>query len=573
MDTAAPVLLDTRVVDGALVLTYNEPVGRSIMAVPNDDFAVTVDGLRVDENNAYFGRTAGDYTVTIPLAPQYRTIGKHDVVVYNSRDLVYANGSAGNKNPLIKTSYEIKTGVAPTVVSITPVQDDFNSFVVKFSEPVHDAKVTVKKGNTEFFDTVVTTGPAKTVVVHVPLASSTAFGTNGVTNLYEAGESSVSLSVAVAGYEDSDHIVGAKYTNTVTLSKDSHNPTVPNQYANYLSYGWMHEGRINVAFDRGLTSVDATKITVVDKNGISRTLDKDEVEINSVNTNIVSIKLVDYYHHDLSREELEALAPFTVKFEAGAVALGTNYDEYNHIFTSSIANKELTTKVLPTPSEAFKAVEAVDYVSDVILNSYGQYVIKVGYNTTMGASAANLANYSLDGDAMPAGTKISMDGANRVVTITFADETFANTIQKKLVISKNVLTADGSIVVGKLATKEAYQSQLLTLTDNVKPVLVGAAYGSTSTNPLTGAVTTNQIRLTFSESLTGVYDGDDFAVSVNGASKHIESATISGNTVTLTVEPINVKENSADVRITDNDITDLAGNTIIPGQTATAAKK
>src|SRR5699024_6814754 len=223
----------------------------------------------------------------------------------------------------------------------------------------------------------------------------------------------------------------------------------------------LNRGQQGVDYTQA-TVADQSKITVKDAEGITRTIANAAVE-----NEILTIEVAD--------SDLLELAPFTVDFEEGALEVETDkvlvpsleYEEGD--YTNSLYNDKFSTIVNAPVDSGYKSVEAVKSVTaDAEVDAekgYNVNTITVQYSEEMGASATNISNYSFDGEALPEGSKATMDTTNNVVTITLPNETFAEDYQQKLVISDDVLTAKGEHVVGNIATNEEYHSELLTFED------------------------------------------------------------------------------------------------------------
>ncbi|WJY26450.1 Ig-like domain-containing protein [Sporosarcina trichiuri] len=580
-DYNAPKLLNASLnAANKLVLTFDEPV-----KAVEDDFKVTVDGQPVDVTAS---TNVLDYSVVsdTALSGDKIKVGTHNVVVYNARDLVENNGNGGNKTAIAKQSYTVKEGVAPYVTDVKPL--DFNSFRVYFSEPVTDAKVVVKKGTAEFYNQVDSTEEKTYVDVHLPLSTSLKNGAaqGALTHLYEEGDNSVNVSLTVSDFKDEDQLFGEKYTSTLNLKRDANTPKAVGQAKNSIS-----GNSLMIALNRtGITVADYSKITVKDKDGVTRTLLTEEAGA-SVTSSTLSLVLDNGEGAAITNTELEKMAPFTVNFAAGALEIDTDQVDVASIdyiageFTNTLKNTSFSTNVNKSGETGYKAVEAVANEGVSIANSVekGSLVntITVNYKEKMGPSAGNLSNYTLDGDSFPAGSTITMDGSNKKVTITIPKETFTKDVQHKLVISDNVLTEKGEHVVGNIATKEVFMSQLLEIKDNVAPTLQSATFVLSTEEDKT----TDTIELTFSENVNGTsisnenfvviaHDGTELKATVADIEETGKKATLKladdksvniSQAVKVKVVPKSETESKVDQVITDNN-----GNLLMSGTVVTA---
>lgn len=549
-DTAVPQLVKAeKTASNFLKLTFNEPVTAGLTA--------TVDGVSVAL--AAPSTTIGDYTVqsAAALPADLRTAGVHNVSVYNATDVAAPNSNSKN---ILTGSFQV-TGdtTPPAVVEVKQVSTSDRAFDIKFSEAVtfDPSKLVIKKGNFTFpavdgvnspgytlsylaADKVTPATVSTATYVRVTFgADSTAFANN----LYGTSENSVNLEVTVENYKDGVNLVGAKDTKTVALAKNLGAPKVASKYDNSIQgtidnvSGNGTNGYLAVKFDKAIGTPVSSKIVVTDKDGITRTATAtlDAADATNKTVKLVITNLTD-------RDDLEAKAPFNVSFAAGAVKA-----------TNNIENTAFSTQVEKSSNIVAPVVEAVAGAS--VTNN----VVTVTYNTAVDASAVNLANYTLDGVAFPAGTTISINGANTVVTITLPEGYTNRNITKLFEISKNVKTANGSVVVGSVATKAPY-STMLSFTDNTKPVLTGAKFLVTSNTD----TASSKIKLSFSEkvSIGGVDPTKDFDVTVNGSAatvSQVQDGTAGDEYLTLvTNAPINL---SQPVVITVNGVT--ATNTVV----------
>lgn len=603
-DYDAPKLLKVALnADNKLVLTFDEPIfDDSTAGYPtNEQFKVTVDGTPVAMDTPSTTPLVYTVTSTDPLPAEALEKGVHNVVVYNARDLVENNGAGGNKAAILRGSYEIADSVdeEPVVEAIVPI--DFNSFYVVFSEEVTDAKVIVTKGTTEFYNSTISSTLVPKVgnaaVVHLPVTASSA--KDGITPLYAKDAMSTNIAITVKDYKaTASGLLGKQYSGTLTLERDDLLPKAAGDSYNSIDAA----GHLQVVFNRENIQLDATKITVLDKDGISRVIDETTALASVVGTNDAVNIVLKKGLATMTEQDLKDLAPFTVSFAPGALKVDTDKvdvksDKLVHgdelyvptlsspavpgevVYTNSLENIAHSTKVIDKEADehAYKAVEAVDTVT--VANN----VITITYKEEMAVSATQIANYTLDGEAMPAGTKIAMDGENKVVTITLPEGTFAKNVQKKLVISDKVMTKAGSYVVGNLSTKETYMSDLLAFTDNTKPVLEKAQFVVSDTSDTT-IKTTDTIRLTFSENVTGTADAKNFviiahdgteitatqAVAADGTGKVVDLTLASDVNMSQVVKVKVVPESESGKA---QALTDLEGNTLAEGIIVTVSGK
>ena len=191
-------------------------------------------------------------------------------------------------------------------------------------------------------------------------------------------------------------------------------------------------------------------------------------------------------------------------------------------------------------------------------------------NADMTDSATTVANYTLDGKELPAGTTIEFFGDKKKVIITLPKESVAKTTQGSLQISTNVVNKAGQKVAN--ASGDAINT-FVALTDNVKPVLKSGKFLDADDNKLA-----TQVELTFSENVT-VGNVDDYEFIVNGAkvtatgiafTAGSDKATVTFASEINVVQALSVKVLPADDQ-TDKamDTVDAATNKLTEGTTIT----
>lgn len=534
-----------------LVLVFNEPI-------------TAITGLKVDDTNVSIGSPTysvdtGDYTVVVPGVlsnPALSTLGNHSVVVYGAADTAQkVTTLAPNTATVLSGSYTVSTDtVKPTVVSIKPVPTNpSRAFDIEFSEPVTVAsaaelELEIKKGTFVFGDdpsvtnadhyTVTRLGNTKTYrVVFIPNTAAT-----NVNPLYGQNEGSVPLSVKVKGYKDLANNVGNEYTGAVTLGKDLVGPAVKDGLENRL----QSTNELVVKFNKtilttGLTtgSVDVNKIKVTDKDGIERTVATAAIQ----NNDEVLLTLTGSW----GATELSDKAPYTVTVSAGAVQ---SVDEVKNAQTVATIKPH----VASTAVEVFggSITPANTPVDGVVVNT-----IAINYGKAMGATAFDLANYSLDNVKLNtiAGAKITANNANSIATITLP-EGYTKAVNTKLLeISTNVKTAQGAGIVNNINDKQAYVHVTpLSFIDNAQPVLQKAEY---LVSNATNQTETKRIKLTFSEAVTGG-DTDDLTIKVGNATKAYTGVTVASgepNALIVTLTEDLALTNAATITVNEHTAT------------------
>lgn len=535
----APQLVELKFVAGSNAGKFEATFDR-----PVDNLATTlvkIDGLALADKTFDLKGNAnpGNYTYEVDIASgaEYNLaskVGKHEVVIFDVAETAVNNPAV---NTTINTSYEVVADVtAPVVKGIEAV--NANKFFVEFSEAVKlDAvkknSITVKKGNLTFPTVDATTVTshnstnAETYVsgleyrggkpgVYVVVNATNATGT--ANPLYKDNESTVTLDVTVENFKDNVDLLGTKYNSTVTLSKGTATPKVEKSVVASV------DKSLEVLFDEKLFGAPtATNLVVKDKDGvIVPTADVTSVTLEDAITNdtntytgqVVKIALATQY---------QDRAPYTVTFKEDAVKYAVDSSTIAGYSVEANGNKALDVTV-GKASDSNAKYHAFN--GSVALDSLlGKNVIKVDYGTEMDAATSrDIRNYTLDGKALPTGTKLDFYSDKKVVILTLPEETITRTTSYKFSINPAVKTEKGQSVVKDLQTLVAFD-QTLVLTDNVRPTLAGAEYLVGSTN----ATTSDEIIVKFSENIANtasVIAGTDFSVIVNGntiAVDHIQN--------------------------------------------------
>jgi trimeric autotransporter adhesin len=489
-DLTAPRIQNVQHVNSDNIqLTFDEPV--------QSGFSVTIDGQAATVSSV--SNTINDYSAMIRIPDVGNSLGTHQVNVYNATDL---STPTGNKASLLNASYTISTDTtAPAVKEIKQDPTDDRKFVITLTEsvqPMDLTKLVLKKGNYVFGAGAGPVGGNTTfTATHTGDKVFVTFSGDAVSplNALYGNDNSATISVQLEGHKDFAGLVGSKYNSSFTMYKDVNAPTVSNQYENYLK----DTSKLVLFFNKGLQgSLDVSKLRVTDKTGLNRT-----VSNATVSGNLITLTLEGL----TDRDQLESKAGYTVSFSAGAV------QGSNHVW-----NNAFSTVVHPTRGVVTPVVEALTPEKVKVTNN----VITIEYNTAMDtASANNLSNYTLDNGAFPYNSTISIDGSNKIVTITLPEGYTNANISKLLTISKNVKASDGSVLVGNIATKEAFTTQVA-ITDNVKPSFVSAKF---LVDDIDTSSNSKEIKITFSENLKNPLAAeisDDLKVLINGVEQEIE---------------------------------------------------
>jgi len=575
--TTAPKIVESTYNGTSLQLKFDRPVGTSVTLIKVDGVALNSKSLVAVDDDA-----PGNYVYTVSLTDAEQKlagkVGTHEVVIF---DLVDTKSVLPNKASVATSTYTVtQDAEAPFVKAVKAL--NANKFFIELSESgttVTNASFTIKKGNYTFavggnntqLAADASSGSEKNKVYYEAgtldgkpgyYVVITEPGTGELNPLYGKDENSVTLNVTFENYKDSSNFIGAKYEGTVTLSKDTNKPQVDKTNIDTANK------KLLVDFNGDLSAAPSTSdIVVRNKDGVIIT--PTSVGLGSSDRSVVEITLSDV------KDE-----PYTVEFKEGKIQYAVVKNSVVGYNLNTNKNDAFTVTVKSTANNFFKYVEFTANGTAPTVVTGAKNVIEIKYGVEMGTSALDVANYSLDGKPLPTGTKIDFFGDKKTVRITLPEGTFVTTTSYKLTIKTDVMTKDGVRIVGDLQTKTPYET-VLTLTDNVKPVLQEVKYlivNDTDT-------TTKKLLVKFSEVLkSGVnFDTDDFKVTVQGSTQAIASiSNLKADDEYLVIElsnTVNVNQ-SATIEIvpegpsnTAITVVDLADNKATGSATATSTTK
>lgn len=544
-DSTAPTLKSVEYNGTNVVATFSEPV----TSAGN----IRVDGATVTLGSAVED-VAGNYQYVLTSAPT--TAGTHDVVISQIKD------SNNNETGTQKGSYTIvENAAAPAVSKVEALTS--NSFKVTFDKAIAGttaanavSNLVVKKGSNTLLASRVN-GVLATDKKSITYTVSTS--TTDEVKLYGDNETTANLTVSFDGYKDANGLLGAAYSGNVTLSKDAKAPALLSK--NLVSVDSTNKV-VTLTFDEAVDAVTAKAAAIVIK--------KDGIVQSSMAKPTVA---------DVSADTTERTVTLTF---AAALADG----DYELVLPKGLVqDKELNDSV--SDSISFKISSAVSYfVPSVAAPSASgtSNVITVTSTNDLTDSAKDLANYTLDDAALPAGTTIDFVDDKKKVEITLPDSfKVTSNASYKLGISSKVKDSTGASVAANATTGGAFTQQVA-LVDNVAPTLVSAKLVADATD----ATKFNKITLTLSEALQAVGSVDslkDFVVTVNGSEVPVNSVALNtdnkkvdlvigdGTTLYAITQPTVVKV--APVSETGNttvDIKDVQGNALTTGTSVTATK-
>ncbi|MEK5067167.1 hypothetical protein [Sporosarcina sp. FSL K6-1508] len=616
-ESAAPKLLSVtpNVAGNKLTLEFDRPVVGSTPLVKVDGY--DIDGTSTSPTPlTATSNAAGNYkyTVSVTDAVSQKTIfdkGIHEVIVYDVKDT--ADAYEANAS-VLNGSYTITDEVTvPVVEDIIGV--NANRFFLQTNVPVDltTAKLKVEKGNHEFllnggssaeFLTDAVSGTETIADAYagtyknkpgVWVVVTDDVNADDENPLYKGTETTASLKVTLENFKDAvtNSLIGEKAVKNVTLNKNNSKPVVESSKVNGNNLEVEFTGELVVANG----TFDETDVVVRNKDGviISSVSSANIIADGDGLDKIVEIQLGTAYK--------QADEPYSVEFKAGELKYKENNSAISGYLVNTVKNDKINTVVKST-STNFLYTELPLTVATIPVSPTaadagkvevktgvnGKDTIEIYYGREMSNSARTLANYTLDGKALPTGATVDFVDGKDKVRIVLPEGSLKSSTSYKLAVSTNVKTTENSAIVGSLQTK-AQTEVVISLDDNIAPELKSATYLRADEEVKTTTSTT-YVELTFSEVVTASNVAnayDDLKVVVAGSTIDvvgiIENNDASGNPVTdnkLIIEldtAVNVTQAST-ITVVDEDsqkgdkttyILDAASNKAKAGSTATSS--
>lgn len=346
----------------------------------------------------------------------------------------------------------------------------------------------------------------------------------------------LNASFKVAGYEDLAGNKGEDYSFTGLIQADTTAPTFAGASAAIL-----------VADNKSVKNdVDAVYLTFSEKVNF-----KGALNITSINGIIqstpiaVAVDATAGYDVD-GNGKIEGAEAYTVKVPVDldestsygfSVAKDSVKDLSVNALASTLAFNLTTGKFVPATPESKATVTGT--VAEPVSNS----TLIVTFNEDMTQSALQASNYTLGGQALPAGTTLNfVDSLKKVHVKLPAGSVAVNGLY--VFEGKNLVSTAGNTLAGEKV------SQLLTLAENVAP-----------TATKIDVVASNKFTVTFSENVTNVTTG--IIVKVNGVTVTPDSLSISGNKLTVETAANFSLSDSLSVEFKDAGLADGNGNVIV----------
>ncbi len=464
-DTTAPVIASVyaktnTTVASTVVVTASEPIVSSLAKVDGSYYTIAWSGKT--------GKITG-----VSLASN----ANHTVELINLLD------KGGNKTVSTSQSFAVTVDtVAPTAT--LSAQSD-KGILVTFSKEMDPATVinafSVKDellGNVNF--TAPTAAVANT--------NNTQFLLQVTDTLYST-KTSRTLSVVIPGtvkdYLGNAYVAGSQ---SVALTKDTVKPAATSYKLVKNSDGKVTS--IEVNFSEGLAAGTPALPTIVNSNGVAISASS---FLGGLTPSAVTAGAKKVVYTVGAPDKLTGVYAFS--FASGLVKDRAETPNSSDAFNYTID--------FGAGSTTFKLTSA-NAVGNVVTVEFGRPV-KGG---AVANSATDLANYSLAGKPLPAGTSITLDSVQDTATITLPADSVEKTDSAAIFTVANVAALSGELLTT--------YSDTLSVTDNTKPVLNYAALTSD-----------NKLAIGFNETLNVAPVIGDLVVKVNG-----EVVNTAGLTVT-----------------------------------------
>lgn len=514
-DEVKPTVSAVSTPNGNLRITLSEKIQEpsvSPIAVVINGQSITVTDGMVDGNVIEIPR--GSLT-----GLELKSGTSYPIAVAGALDL------AGNAMTLYSNNVTYQTitdTVAPTFAKATVIGE--TTATLTFSEELtaanaSDLGLTVKQNGATVSGVTATTTDNVNYKLTFP------------TSIYDGNATSASLEITAVGYKDTGLNVGASSTKSISLNKDTVKPT----------------------FVRSTYNADnnTTTLTLSEDVTAVGTLKNNVRVINNANSQEVTTFGVNAVNNAL---ELTGLAngSYTVYVNAGALKDVSIEGNTNAAFSTSINVSQSATAATVTSASA------------------NGDTLKVNFNTSVtggtgATSAANIANYRLDGQALPAGTIITL-GSSTIGGSTVASSEATITLPEGSIET----TRTGIITVNNVAAQNGTTinntNALVSLVDTRDPELTAAK------------IVNGELVLTFSENINPSFDFTDFDVKVNGvdvteAVGTLADSATADNQLNIAVSGASLATGSVTVTVSDSAVAaDVANNPLVKGTSVTATR-
>lgn len=521
-DTVAPTLISTVNRDAKTVrVTFSEP----LRAFSNSSITFRLaNGTNVTgiTGEITAGATYADFDLSNAMV-NGQPLAANTQVTATFAGLRDIAGNFSTPNPLT-TSFAMggADGVKPTLTSIS--QTGPKTFRLTFSERIQKPAIgdlELRLGNSANAITRIDAVPGDD-------RSFTVTATNDLTGVYNIGTAAGKTITDISGETNT-------FATTHSFTLDTAAPEV-------ASTSVTREGNfeyLNITLNKPVDLIDASRVTASGnyvKGGVTHSFNGAATALEyreNGNRAVVRVKLDDLLG---TGDADNATYTVTLSFTEVDSAYGVNTANKVVTFprTTDYSNNE---NVLTAPTVTTSATDST------LTNNQ----VRLKFNHVLDApSASEARNYSIP-NAKIANAQV-LNNALDTVVLTLAPNETTTTGLRELTI-RNVKAKDSIATQPNITTE-------VNLNENIRPVLNSAVFTSA-----------NQIKLTFSENVSGL-DTDSFAIiNAAGASVGITSVagSTSGNEVTVTLSA--TQDAGTTVTITPGagieDVVDAAGNAVV----------
>jgi hypothetical protein len=453
-----------------ITVNFSEPVQSGIVkidgmvvAIPATETSIHLTGLTLDPAKA------------------------HTIQIVNLKDM---SGNVGQ----INQSFSVSTDKSAPVVTSVVANGD-HALLVTFSKVVSTASV-VSAITVEDETGTPTKLNLGTIAKYANdttgnATSGTQFVVPITSTLYSSSVNSRTLTVVFADKKVTDEAGNtlAGTTRTVTLNKDTTAPTITGlSYVTDKITGNVTD--VVATFSESVATANKADVTVTDSNGVLEP---------SAFLDAATVFTTDNTKIDFQLATPAALSGvYTFNFAKGTAADEAQVanDSAAYMGTVDFGAPKVSTS---TFSLASVTSANTPNTPEVITVNFGT-AVKGG---NVAGSATNPADYTLDGQALPAGTTITLNAADQpagstaqtIATITLPANSIAISDSAAVFTVNNVQDTNGDTI-------NAYTGTVGVI-DNTAPVLNGATFNADGT-----------LSLAFSENVT-TPDAADYSISVN----------------------------------------------------------
>lgn len=315
--------------------------------------------------------------------------------------------------------------------------------------------------------------------------------------------------VEVSAFKDLSGEEGVTFTKVVNFAVDTTAPKLSS--ARLVTDSKDAKQYLELTFDENVTLGSLTKLTV------TGTYVKDYITKSLTATDVLKAGIVPVAGTD-NVFRIAAASLFTGEdFEGASYSLKLTGD--NEIVVDGSGNKGATVVEASFTRGKDGSVTTTDkpVVKSIVKGSNNNEVVVTFDKEIDGATAVNIANYTVNGAAVEKAVLSAYDSVNKVQVVTLTLKADSNGFSGNRYVSVNGVKAKNG------ALMEAH-SEVVDLNENVRPTISSAKLTST-----------DKITLTFSEAVSNVddIDGADFDLYV-GTTKSAKTVAVEAVAVNAT---------------------------------------